>query len=167
MHQLFTYLSHLRMLHLEFNAVTDYGPCSYSHLQILVFVVQYRFFFFLAIETSLLLSNFHYSKEFLQDILIGQRMMTISTVGVPNTLAKLATHKLQSTLAIRWECQLRASYLILQAKFVDKSWLRWICFCIPVNFFVSFQFTCSKPGITVADSAQREGLSVGSITFRL
>ncbi|BBM97291.1 23S rRNA (adenine2503-C2)-methyltransferase [Marchantia polymorpha subsp. ruderalis] len=35
-----------------------------------------------------------------KDILIGQRMMTISTVGVPNTLAKLATHKLQSTLAI-------------------------------------------------------------------
>ncbi|KAL3702117.1 hypothetical protein R1sor_020139 [Riccia sorocarpa] len=36
-----------------------------------------------------------------KDILIGQRMMTISTVGVPNTIAKLATHKLQCTLAIR------------------------------------------------------------------
>ncbi|KAG6541657.1 hypothetical protein Mapa_016922 [Marchantia paleacea] len=35
-----------------------------------------------------------------KDVLIGQRMMTISTVGVPNTIAKLATHKLQSTLAI-------------------------------------------------------------------
>ncbi len=33
---------------------------------------------------------------------IGQRMMTISTVGVPNTIARLATHKLQSTLAIRF-----------------------------------------------------------------
>ncbi|GFP81745.1 probable dual-specificity RNA methyltransferase rlmn [Phtheirospermum japonicum] len=35
-----------------------------------------------------------------QDIQIGQRMITISTVGVPNTIRKLATHKLQSTLAI-------------------------------------------------------------------
>ncbi|KAL2649726.1 hypothetical protein R1flu_017854 [Riccia fluitans] len=35
-----------------------------------------------------------------KDIMIGQRMMTISTVGVPNTIAKLATHKLQCTLAI-------------------------------------------------------------------
>jgi hypothetical protein len=37
-----------------------------------------------------------------QDLHIGQRMMTISTVGVPNTIAHLATHKLQSTLAIRF-----------------------------------------------------------------
>ncbi|KAL9260679.1 putative dual-specificity RNA methyltransferase RlmN [Drosera capensis] len=34
-----------------------------------------------------------------QDIKIGQRMITISTVGVPNTIKKLASHKLQSTLA--------------------------------------------------------------------
>lgn len=31
---------------------------------------------------------------------VGQRHMTISTVGVPNAIMKLATHKLQSTLAI-------------------------------------------------------------------
>ncbi|AQL09020.1 Radical SAM superfamily protein [Zea mays] len=31
---------------------------------------------------------------------IGQRMMTISTVGVPNTIKMLASHKLQSTLAV-------------------------------------------------------------------
>jgi 23S rRNA (adenine2503-C2)-methyltransferase len=37
-----------------------------------------------------------------QDLHIGQRMITISTVGVPNTIAQLATHKLQSTLAIRF-----------------------------------------------------------------
>ena len=37
----------------------------------------------------------------LQEIEIGQRMMTISTVGVPNTIRTLASHKLQSTLAIR------------------------------------------------------------------
>jgi 23S rRNA (adenine2503-C2)-methyltransferase len=36
-----------------------------------------------------------------KEMLIGQRMMTISTVGVPNTINHLATHKLQSTLAIR------------------------------------------------------------------
>ncbi|RWR86086.1 putative dual-specificity RNA methyltransferase RlmN [Cinnamomum micranthum f. kanehirae] len=35
-----------------------------------------------------------------KDVQIGQRMMTISTVGVPNTIKKLASHKLQSTLAI-------------------------------------------------------------------
>ncbi|CAN0837418.1 Probable dual-specificity RNA methyltransferase RlmN [Linum grandiflorum] len=34
-----------------------------------------------------------------KDVEIGQRMITISTVGVPNTIRKLATHKLQSTLA--------------------------------------------------------------------
>jgi len=28
-------------------------------------------------------------------------MITISTVGVPNTIKKLASHKLQSTLAVR------------------------------------------------------------------
>ncbi|XVF23899.1 hypothetical protein REPUB_Repub13aG0079400 [Reevesia pubescens] len=35
-----------------------------------------------------------------QDVQIGQRMTTISTVGVPNTIKKLASHKLQSTLAV-------------------------------------------------------------------
>nr|GEU90435.1 putative radical SAM superfamily protein [Tanacetum cinerariifolium] len=34
-----------------------------------------------------------------KDVQIGQRMMTISTVGVPNTIKRLASHKLQSTLA--------------------------------------------------------------------
>ncbi|WMV32774.1 hypothetical protein MTR67_026159, partial [Solanum verrucosum] len=36
-----------------------------------------------------------------KDILIGQRMITISTVGVLNTIKKLASYKLQSTLALR------------------------------------------------------------------
>lgn len=44
-----------------------------------------------------LLNGFH----FVQDVQIGQRMITISTVGVPNTIKKLASHKLQSTLALR------------------------------------------------------------------
>ncbi|KAK4756068.1 hypothetical protein SAY87_009825 [Trapa incisa] len=35
-----------------------------------------------------------------KDINIGQRMITISTVGVPNTIRRLASHKLQSTLAV-------------------------------------------------------------------
>ncbi|PKI46574.1 hypothetical protein CRG98_032916 [Punica granatum] len=35
-----------------------------------------------------------------KDIQIGQRMITISTVGVPNTIRRLASHKLQSTLAV-------------------------------------------------------------------
>lgn len=47
----------------------------------------------------------HHTGVFLfcfKDVQIGQRMMTISTVGVPNTIKKLASHKLQSTLAIRY-----------------------------------------------------------------
>ncbi|KAG8645056.1 probable dual-specificity RNA methyltransferase RlmN [Manihot esculenta] len=35
-----------------------------------------------------------------KDVQIGQRMITISTVGVPNTIKKLASCKLQSTLAL-------------------------------------------------------------------
>ncbi|KAG9128724.1 hypothetical protein Leryth_025231 [Lithospermum erythrorhizon] len=35
-----------------------------------------------------------------KDVQIGQRMITISTVGVPNTIKRLATYKLQSTLAL-------------------------------------------------------------------
>ncbi|KAL4279266.1 hypothetical protein GQ457_03G027340 [Hibiscus cannabinus] len=35
-----------------------------------------------------------------KDIQIGQRMITISTVGVPNTIKRLASQKLQSTLAV-------------------------------------------------------------------
>ncbi|XP_058099251.1 uncharacterized protein LOC131243734 [Magnolia sinica] len=35
-----------------------------------------------------------------KDVQIGQRMITISTVGVPNTIKRLASHKLQSTLAV-------------------------------------------------------------------
>lgn len=35
-----------------------------------------------------------------RDIGIGQRMITVSTVGVPNTIARLAEHRLQSTLAV-------------------------------------------------------------------
>ncbi|KAG1371707.1 Ribosomal RNA large subunit methyltransferase RlmN/Cfr [Cocos nucifera] len=35
-----------------------------------------------------------------KDVQIGQRMMTISTVGVPNTIKLLASYKLQSTLAV-------------------------------------------------------------------
>ncbi|CAN6835511.1 unnamed protein product [Brassica oleracea] len=43
-----------------------------------------------------------------KDIEIGQRMITISTVGVPNTIKKLASHKLQSTLS----CQVLPHFLI-------------------------------------------------------
>ncbi|CAM8886896.1 unnamed protein product [Rhodiola kirilowii] len=42
-----------------------------------------------------------------KDVEIGQRMITISTVGVPNTIKKLASHKLQSTLAVRGSVRLR------------------------------------------------------------
>lgn len=35
-----------------------------------------------------------------KDMTIGARRITISTVGVPNALMKLASHKLQCTLAV-------------------------------------------------------------------
>jgi 23S rRNA (adenine2503-C2)-methyltransferase len=35
-----------------------------------------------------------------QDVGIGQRMITVSTVGIPNQILKLAEHHLQSTLAV-------------------------------------------------------------------
>ena len=35
-----------------------------------------------------------------QDLGIGARHMTISTVGVPNAIAKLAQHQMQVTLAV-------------------------------------------------------------------
>ncbi|KAJ8898810.1 hypothetical protein K2173_007235 [Erythroxylum novogranatense] len=37
-----------------------------------------------------------------KDVQIGQRLITISTVGVPNTVKRLAAHKLQSTLGFRY-----------------------------------------------------------------
>ncbi|CAN8287162.1 unnamed protein product [Cochlearia groenlandica] len=52
-----------------------------------------------------------------KDIEIGQRMITISTVGVPNTIKKLATHKLQSTLAV----SLHAPNQTLREKIVPSA----------------------------------------------
>ncbi|KAJ1287287.1 hypothetical protein BS78_03G419500 [Paspalum vaginatum] len=46
--------------------------------------------------TSVLEAHRCFNKE----LKFGQRMMTISTVGVPNTIKMLASHKLQSTLAV-------------------------------------------------------------------
>lgn len=39
-------------------------------------------------------------KSLNQDVGIGQRCLTVSTVGIPKTIPRLATHKLQITLAI-------------------------------------------------------------------
>lgn len=52
-----------------------------------------------------------------KELLIGQRMMTISTVGVPNTIKRLAAHKLQSTLAI----SLHASNQELRSQIVPSA----------------------------------------------
>lgn len=48
-----------------------------------------------------------------KDVQIGQRMITISTVGVPNTIRKLASHKLQSTLAVRYVIYNRKSRIFV------------------------------------------------------
>lgn len=63
------------------HAVQDFGIC-------LGVLISYSFIVIRVMES-------------LKDVQIGQRMMTISTVGVPNTIKMLATHKLQSTLAVR------------------------------------------------------------------
>lgn len=49
-----------------------------------------------------------------QDVGIGQRMMTVSTVGIPNQILKLATQRLQVTLAVSLHApnqELRASLI--------------------------------------------------------
>lgn len=51
---------------------------------------------------------------------IGARHLTISTVGVPNAIAKLAAHKLQSTLAV----SLHAPNQALRETLVPRSGLR-------------------------------------------
>jgi 23S rRNA (adenine2503-C2)-methyltransferase len=49
-----------------------------------------------------------------QDVGIGQRMMTVSTVGIPNQILNLAKHQLQVTLAVSLHApnqELRASLI--------------------------------------------------------
>ena len=57
----------------------------------------YYMLFFTLLSVQFLMNFLYFSK----DVQIGQRMITISTVGVPNTIKRLASHKLQSTLAVR------------------------------------------------------------------
>ena len=52
-----------------------------------------------------------------RDVGIGGRYFTISTVGVPNTLSKLAAHRLQATLAV----SLHAPNQILREKLVPSA----------------------------------------------
>ena len=52
-----------------------------------------------------------------RDVGIGGRYFTISTVGVPNTLSKLAAHRLQATLAV----SLHAPYQELREKLVPSA----------------------------------------------
>lgn len=53
-----------------------------------------------------------------KDVQIGQRMITISTVGVPNTIRKLASHKLQSTLAVRYVIYNRKTRIFVSQYYV-------------------------------------------------
>lgn len=52
-----------------------------------------------------------------KDIGISARSITISTVGVPNAIRKLAEHKLQSTLAV----SLHAAHQELREKLVPSA----------------------------------------------
>eukprot|EP00250_Pteridium_aquilinum_P020066 c24687_g1_i1 orf=35-1303(+) len=80
-----------------------------------------------------------------EDVGIGQRMITISTVGVPNTIARLAEHKLQSTLAVSLHApnqQLREK-IVPSAKSYPLEALLADCkdYFVKTNRRVSFEYT--------------------------
>lgn len=80
-----------------------------------------------------------------EDVGIGQRMMTISTVGVPNTIARLADHKLQSTLAVSLHApsqQLREK-IVPSAKSYPLEALLADCkdYFMKTNRRISFEYT--------------------------
>lgn len=62
-----------------------------------------------------------------QDVGIGQRMMTVSTVGIPNQILKLAEHHLQATLAVSLHApnqQLRQSLIPSADRYPIETLLR-------------------------------------------
>ncbi|XP_057489423.1 uncharacterized protein LOC130775289 [Actinidia eriantha] len=76
---------------------------------------------------------------------IGQRMITISTVGVPNTIKKLASHKLQSTLVVSLHApnqKLRES-IVPSAKSYPLDAIMKDCrdYFLEMNRLVSFEYT--------------------------
>ncbi|XP_057487467.1 uncharacterized protein LOC130773545, partial [Actinidia eriantha] len=80
-----------------------------------------------------------------KDVQIGQRMITISTVGVPNTIKRLASHKLQSTLAVSLHApnqKLRES-IVPSAKSYPLDAIMKDCrdYFLETNRRVSFEYT--------------------------
>lgn len=80
-----------------------------------------------------------------KDIQIGQRMITISTVGVPNTIKRLASHKLQSTLAVSLHApnQKLREKIVPSAKAYPLEALMQDCrdYLLETNRRVSFEYT--------------------------
>ncbi|GAB4831808.1 hypothetical protein Ancab_005823 [Ancistrocladus abbreviatus] len=80
-----------------------------------------------------------------KDIQIGQRMITISTVGVPNTIKKLASYKLQSTLAVSLHApnQKLREMIVPSAKSYPLEALMKDCrdYFLETNRRVSFEYT--------------------------
>ncbi|KNA09053.1 hypothetical protein SOVF_157140 [Spinacia oleracea] len=80
-----------------------------------------------------------------KDIQIGQRMITISTVGVPNTIKKLASYKLQSTLAVSLHApnQKLREQIVPSAKAYPLEALMKDCrdYLLETNRRVSFEYT--------------------------
>uniref|UniRef100_A0A803N2L9 Radical SAM core domain-containing protein n=2 Tax=Chenopodium quinoa TaxID=63459 RepID=A0A803N2L9_CHEQI len=80
-----------------------------------------------------------------KDIQIGQRMITISTVGVPNTMKRLATYKLQSTLAVSLHApnQKLRETIVPSAKAYPLEALMQDCrdYFLETNRRVSFEYT--------------------------
>ncbi|KAK2965493.1 hypothetical protein RJ640_001610 [Escallonia rubra] len=80
-----------------------------------------------------------------KDVQIGQRMITISTVGVPNTIKRLAAHKLQSTLAVSLHApnQKLRETIVPSAKSYPLDAIMKDCrdYFLETNRRVSFEYT--------------------------
>lgn len=87
-----------------------------------------------------------------QDVQIGQRMITISTVGVPNTIKKLASYKLQSTLALRYltigsivnfnyvSCFCESCLVMYVWLTTKKGQTSTLCCCNSISFYFCMPF---------------------------
>ena len=63
------------------------------------------------------------------DMVIAARRITVSSVGVPNAIMKLASYKLQCTLAI----SIHAPTQELREKIVPRSGCQYLCLTDPMR----------------------------------
>ncbi|XP_077216640.1 radical SAM superfamily protein [Tasmannia lanceolata] len=103
-----------------------------------------------------------------KDVQIGQRMITISTVGVPNTIKKLASYKLQSTLAVSLHApnQKLRETIVPSAKSYPLDAIMSDCkdYFLETGRRVSFEYTllagindCAEHAVELAEMLHRWG----------